>query len=51
MRKVAYNAVADGLHYHPDKSTACTLFGGTSVAQVREGAGEKGSRHSFRREE
>jgi cation-transporting ATPase 13A3/4/5 len=30
--------MADGLHYHPDKTTACTLFGGTSIAQARGAA-------------
>lgn len=37
VRKVAYSPVADGLHYHPDKTAACTLFGGTMLAQARGG--------------
>jgi len=35
VRKVAYSPIADGLAYTPDKSTACTLYGGTQVAQAR----------------
>ena len=34
VRKVPYNPNSDGLGYSPDKSTGCTLFGGTMVAQV-----------------
>lgn len=40
VRKVAYSAVADGLAYCPDKSTGCTLYGGTYVAQARGARGK-----------
>ncbi|EFJ40236.1 hypothetical protein VOLCADRAFT_108270 [Volvox carteri f. nagariensis] len=35
VRKVSYSPVADGLSYEPEKCPACTLFGGTVVAQAR----------------
>ncbi|GIL56505.1 hypothetical protein Vafri_11862 [Volvox africanus] len=35
VRKVPYNPVAEGLLYEPEKCPACTLFGGTVVAQAR----------------
>ncbi|KAG2425624.1 hypothetical protein HYH02_014997 [Chlamydomonas schloesseri] len=41
VRKVAYNAVADGLGYQPDKCPGCTLFGGTVVAQARAQRAQK----------
>lgn len=34
VRKVAYSPAVDGVHYSPDVQKACTLYGGTSVAQV-----------------
>ncbi|GLC61164.1 hypothetical protein PLESTB_001725200 [Pleodorina starrii] len=41
VRKVCYNPVADGLSYEPEKCPACTLFGGTVVAQARAPRGQK----------
>lgn len=41
VRKVEYNAVADGLAYQPDKCPGCTLFGGTVVAQARAPRAQK----------
>ena len=35
VRKVSYSPAVDGLSYDPDVLKACTLYGGTSVAQVR----------------
>ena len=34
VRKVAYSPAVDGPHYSPDVHKACTVYGGTSVAQV-----------------
>ena len=34
VRKVAYSPAVDGLAYDPDVHKACTLYGGTCVAQV-----------------
>jgi magnesium-transporting ATPase (P-type) len=35
VRKVSYSPAVDGLSYDPDVLKSCTLYGGTSVAQVR----------------
>lgn len=35
VRKVAYSPAVDGPAYDPDVHKACTLYGGTAVAQVR----------------
>ena len=40
MRKVTYSPIADGLNYDPDKHSACTLYGGTNVAQARAPVGQ-----------
>ena len=37
-RKVTYSPAVDGLAYDPDVHKACTLYGGTCVAQVRWGS-------------
>ncbi|KAK9810380.1 hypothetical protein WJX72_009770 [[Myrmecia] bisecta] len=34
VRKVPYSPASNGLTYSPDTSKACTLYGGTNVAQV-----------------
>ena len=34
VRKVSYSPAVDGLSYDPDVLKSCTLYGGTSVAQV-----------------
>lgn len=41
VRKTGYSPVADGLSYGPDKSTHCTLYGGTVVAQSRAQRGQR----------
>lgn len=35
VRKVPFSQSADGLAYGPDRSPACTLYGGTCVAQAK----------------
>lgn len=35
VHKVSYSPAVDGLNYDPDVLKAYTLYGGTSVAQVR----------------
>ena len=35
VRKVSYSPAVDGLSYDPDVHKACTLYGGTCVAQAR----------------
>ena len=37
VRKVSYSPAVDGLNYDPDVQKSCTLYGGTTVAQVRRG--------------
>jgi cation-transporting ATPase 13A2 len=39
VRKVSYNPALDGPFYSPDVNKACTLYGGTSVAQVGKRVG------------
>lgn len=34
VRKVSYSPAVDGPNYEPDVHKACTLYGGTTVAQV-----------------
>ncbi len=41
VRKVAYSSSTDGLTYSPDKQAACTLYGGTTVAQARASPGQQ----------
>ncbi|GAB4820540.1 hypothetical protein N2152v2_007586 [Parachlorella kessleri] len=41
VRKVSYNPAVDGASYSPDVHKGCTLYGGTSVAQVRPGGAER----------
>ena len=51
VRKVSYSPAVDGLSYDPDVLKACTLYGGTSVAQVgRVAAGGQcvGARYCWR---
>ena len=38
VRKVTFSPAADGPNYDPDVHKACTLYGGTTVAQARRGA-------------
>jgi hypothetical protein len=40
-RQVTYSPSSDGLSYGPDRSAACTLYGGTCVAQARAPKGQK----------
>lgn len=40
VRKVSYSPAVDGPNYDPDVCKACTLYGGTSVAQVGAGGWE-----------
>lgn len=35
-----YSPTSDGLSYGPDRSAACTLYGGTAVAQARAPKGQ-----------
>ena len=37
VRKVSYSPAVDGLNYDPDVLKSCTLYGGTTVAQVCTG--------------
>lgn len=37
VRKVAYSSGSEGYHYDPDIHKGCTLYCGTTVAQVRPG--------------
>jgi len=37
VRKVAYSSGSEGYHYNPDVHKGCTLYCGTTVAQVRPG--------------
>lgn len=41
VRKVAYVPGVDGPNYDPDVHKGCTLYGGTTVAQVRPGGAER----------
>lgn len=41
VRKVSYSPAVDGTNYDPDILKSCTLYGGTSVAQVRPGGSER----------
>lgn len=34
VRKVSYSPAVDGPNYNPDVHKSCTLYGGTTVAQV-----------------
>ncbi len=34
VRKVSYSPAVDGPNYDPDVHKSCTLYGGTTVAQV-----------------
>ena len=43
VRKVAYGPLSDGLGYSPDRNPACTLYGGTCVAQAKFGGGSGGT--------
>ncbi|KIZ00480.1 hypothetical protein MNEG_7481 [Monoraphidium neglectum] len=40
VRKVPFSPASDGLSYGPDRSSACTLYGGTAVAQARAPKGQ-----------
>ena len=42
VRKVSYSPGVDGPRYDPDLHKACTLYGGTTVAQVRPPGGGGG---------
>lgn len=41
VRKVPYNPAAGGIAYDADDHKSCTLYGGTTVAQVRPGGTER----------
>ncbi|PSC67462.1 hypothetical protein C2E20_8853 [Micractinium conductrix] len=41
VRKVSYSPAVDGPNYEPDVHKACTLYGGTTVAQVRASGSER----------
>lgn len=41
VRKVSYSPANDGPGFDPDIHKACTLYGGTTVAQVRPGGAER----------
>jgi magnesium-transporting ATPase (P-type) len=38
--QVPFSPASDGLSYGPDRSSACTLYGGTAVAQARAPKGQ-----------
>ncbi|KAL4457986.1 hypothetical protein ABPG75_012851 [Micractinium tetrahymenae] len=41
VRKVSYSPAVDGPNYDPDVHKSCTLYSGTTVAQVRPGGSER----------